>query len=144
MLYLALLLATRGAPLTREALTLAGILLASLAAVKFGPWALARYDSPDPKPFVLDEFAGQWTALLVLPGLAGGTPAEIALILLGQFLLFRILDVIKPPPARQFERLPQGWGVLTDDLMAGIYANLAGQIVWRLWPAAGWSAWLGL
>jgi phosphatidylglycerophosphatase A len=34
------------------------------------------------------------------------------------------MDILKPPPARQFERLPSGWGIMLDDLMAGVYANL--------------------
>ena len=54
------------------------------------------------------------------------------------FLLFRLFDIWKPPPARRFERLPGGLGVVADDLMAGVYANLCGQLLWRvLWPGAG-------
>jgi len=48
------------------------------------------------------------------------------------FLAFRAFDIVKPPPARQMEALPRGWGVLLDDLAAGIYANLACQLVLRL------------
>ena len=40
------------------------------------------------------------------------------------FFCFRIMDIVKPPPARQFERLPGGFGIMLDDLMAGVYANL--------------------
>jgi phosphatidylglycerophosphatase A len=46
--------------------------------------------------------------------------------------VFRAADIVKPPPARQFERLPCGWGVLMDDVMAGVYANLLGQVAVRL------------
>jgi phosphatidylglycerophosphatase A len=49
-----------------------------------------------------------------------------------QFFVFRAADIVKPPPARQFERLPCGWGVLMDDVMAGVYANLLGQVAVRL------------
>lgn len=123
-------------------ITLLGAALASYLCVRWGAWAIARFGSTDPKPFVLDEFAGQWVALLATPPLAlgaiGGNGAWPAaafwLWLAGQFFLFRLFDVWKPPPARQLERLPAGWGVLCDDLMAGVYANLLGQIAWRLTP----------
>lgn len=119
--------------------TLLGIAAASHFAVHWGTWAIARFGSDDPKPFVLDEFAGQWVALLVSPAAAlawpGGWPSMAALAwLASQFFLFRVFDVWKPPPARQLEDLPAGWGVLCDDLMAGVYANLAGQLLWRFTP----------
>jgi phosphatidylglycerophosphatase A len=70
----------------------------------------------DPGIVVVDEVVGMWTSLLFLPF----TPATA----LAGFLLFRILDVFKPYPARQLESLPGGWGIMSDDVMAGIYANL--------------------
>ena len=70
----------------------------------------------DPGVVVVDEVVGQWVTLLFLPF----TPAVAAC----GFVLFRILDVFKPWPARQFESLPGGWGIMSDDLMAGIYGNL--------------------
>jgi phosphatidylglycerophosphatase A len=70
----------------------------------------------DPGIVVVDEVLGMWISLLFLPL----TPATA----IAGFLLFRILDVFKPWPARQFESLPGGWGIMSDDLMAGIYANL--------------------
>ena len=51
------------------------------------------------------------------------------------FLLFRLMDVLKPWPARDLEHLPGGWGIMADDLMAGVYANLllrAGLTVWAV------------
>ncbi len=48
------------------------------------------------------------------------------------FGLFRLFDIWKPSPARQAERLPAGLGVMADDLVAGLYANLCGQILWRI------------
>ncbi len=74
----------------------------------------------DPGLVVVDEVAGQWLALAPLHNLNWKGA-------LAAFLLFRILDVFKPPPARQFERLPGGTGIVADDLMAGIYAAL---ILW--------------
>jgi phosphatidylglycerophosphatase A len=70
----------------------------------------------DPGIVVVDEVVGMWTSLLFLPF----NPATA----IAGFVLFRIMDVFKPYPARQFESLPGGWGIMTDDLMAGIYANL--------------------
>ena len=70
----------------------------------------------DPGVVVVDEVVGQWVTLLFLPF----TPA----VAVAGFLLFRVLDVFKPWPARQLESLPDGWGIMSDDVMAGIYANL--------------------
>jgi phosphatidylglycerophosphatase A len=75
-----------------------------------------RLGRKDPGAAVVDEVVGMWVSLLFLPF----TPATAA----AGFVLFRVLDVFKPYPARQFEALPGGWGIMTDDVMAGIYANL--------------------
>ena len=45
---------------------------------------------------------------------------------------FRVFDIFKPPPARAMEKLPLGWGVLVDDLVAGLYANIAAQVFLRV------------
>jgi phosphatidylglycerophosphatase A len=77
---------------------------------------------------VIDEVAGMWISLLFLP--------KSVLIHLIAFLLFRAMDIIKPLGARQIQKLPGGWGVVADDLLAGIYANILGQIVVMIfWPA---------
>lgn len=70
----------------------------------------------DPGPIVIDEVMGMLLTLFMIPVGWGG-------ILLG-FLLFRALDVMKPFPARRLERLHGGYGVMADDAMAAIYANL--------------------
>ena len=75
-----------------------------------------RLGRKDPGAAVVDEVVGMWLSLLFLPF----TPATA----LAGFLLFRLLDVFKPWPARQLEALPGGWGIMTDDVMAGVYANL--------------------
>jgi phosphatidylglycerophosphatase A len=121
-----------------EAVTLAGILGSAWLSVAWGRWAIERFGRKDPGQFVLDEFAGQWVALLWLAPLATVGLAQFAWVVGGQFVLFRILDVIKPPPARQLERLPAGWGILCDDLMSGCYALVIGQLIWRVSPAAEW------
>ena len=75
----------------------------------------------DPRPVVIDEAAGLFVTLLYLP--AG--PLTFAL----GFVLFRVMDVVKPPPARRAEGLPGGWGIVVDDLIAGAYANGALRIL---------------
>jgi len=127
-----------------ESVTVVGILLSSWISVIWGEWAIERFKRKDPSQFVLDEFAGQWIALLWLPIAANSHSLTAAgfwtfcWIVGVQFVLFRILDVIKPPPARQFENLPAGWGILCDDLMSGAYALIIGQIIWHYTPAAQW------
>ncbi len=121
-----------------EVVLVAGVLLASVLSVRFGGWAIARFGRADPKPFVLDEFAGQWLTLLALPVAYTAGVWAVACVAGMGFFLFRVFDVIKPPPARSAERLPAGWGILTDDLVAGLYANLLGQVLWHLTPLGTW------
>lgn len=104
--------------------------------VALGPWAAGYYagrsrKEGDPGQVVIDEFAGQWLSLLLIPLPAASVSGAAAAFFL-QFILFRVFDVIKPPPGRWLERLPAGWGMLMDDLAAGVYANVVGQIVLRL------------
>jgi phosphatidylglycerophosphatase A len=54
------------------------------------------------------------------------------------FLLFRLFDIFKPWPARRLEKLPKGWGILADDLLAGVYSGAALLICLKLW--IGWPA----
>ena len=81
----------------------------------------------DPGLVVVDEVAGIWVTLLFLPF----TAVTAAL----GFLLFRIMDIWKPWPARQLEHLPEGWGIMADDLMAGVYANLLLRVALLVVPA---------
>jgi len=80
----------------------------------------------DPGIVVVDEVVGMWASLLFLPFTLGTAAAG--------FVLFRIMDVVKPYPARQLEDLPGGWGIMSDDLMAGVYANLVLRVVLLVWP----------
>jgi phosphatidylglycerophosphatase A len=75
------------------------------------------YGKTDPRHVVIDEVMGMVMTLFLNPVGTGGA-------LLG-FLLFRATDVIKPWPANRLEGLPGGWGVMADDAMAALYANLA-------------------
>lgn len=81
----------------------------------------------DPGPVVMDEVVGMLITLAFIP--VGWTGA------LAGFVLFRIFDVIKPYPARRFERLHGGLGVMADDAMAAVYANVALRILVFLLPA---------
>ena len=92
------------------------------------PWAEREFGRRDPQPFVMDEVAGQWVALLALPP-SGISPIWFAA---GGWFLFRVFDVLKPFPIRKLERLPAGWGIVTDDLMAGVYACVALQVLFRI------------
>ena len=76
----------------------------------------AELGLPDPGRFVIDEACGQLLALFLVP-------REWIPLALG-FVLFRIFDVIKPFPIRKLENLPGGWGVMADDVGAGIAAGL--------------------
>lgn len=69
----------------------------------------------DPGFVVIDEFVGFFATVFLLPHSVGLGAAA--------FFLFRFLDIAKPPPARQAERLKGGWGVVADDLVAGIMGN---------------------
>lgn len=83
-----------------------------------GAAAAGRYASelgrPDPGLIVIDEVCGQLIALAFLPG--GGVPVGIS------FALFRFFDIIKPWPIRKLESLPGGWGIMADDVAAGLVA----------------------
>jgi phosphatidylglycerophosphatase A len=75
----------------------------------------------DPQNVVIDEVAGQWITLLFVP-VAWQT-------VLAGFILFRGFDILKPPPVRQLERLPEGTGIVVDDVAAGVYALLMMQLL---------------
>lgn len=108
---------------------LAVAILASWACVGWGDYVEATWEK-DPSHCTIDEVAGQAVALLAMPSAAD--PRSWFVVAGVCFVLFRVMDIVKPPPARQFEKLPKGWGVLTDDLMAGVYANITAQLIIRL------------
>jgi len=56
------------------------------------------------------------------------------IIIVSALILFRIFDIFKPEPVNLLQKLPRGWGVLADDIMAGIYANIVLQISLRIFP----------
>ena len=107
---------------------LAGTLVVTAAGFWSAGTAERHFGRSDPGHVVIDEVAGQMLTLLVLPFGAGVAAAG--------FLLFRLFDILKPFPVRRLEGLPGGSGIMADDLMAGIYANLVLQALvrWAAWP----------
>lgn len=71
---------------------------------------------PDPGPVVIDEVVGFFVSTAFLP--------QSLLLGIAAFFGFRVLDILKPSPAREAESLPGGWGVVMDDVAAGVYVNL--------------------
>src|SRR5262245_20068426 len=95
------------------------------------PWAVAYWKQEDPSHFVLDEIAGYLMVPLLLPQ---GTLWQVGF---WGFLLFRVFDIVKIPPARQIDRNMHGsWGILLDDLVSGAYAALVLYVYRWLTPAA--------
>jgi phosphatidylglycerophosphatase A len=97
--------------------------IVALAAV--GLWSATEaehhFGGIDPGPVVIDEVIGMLITLAFIPvNMAGAIVA---------FLIFRFLDVVKPWPARRLEQLPGGFGVVLDDMMAGVYGNV---MMWGL------------
>ena len=113
------------------------VVAGSLVCVKFAPAAIAATGKNDPGEVVADEFAGQAVTLVSVPLAmgAGFTAGQIWATAGIAFLIFRILDVAKPWPIRKLEKLPQGWGILADDLLAGVFGAVVLHITVWLWLA---------
>ncbi len=95
------------------------MLLSTLAFAALAIWAAdlaERHFGHDSSRIVIDEYAGFVVSVLLLP--------KSLLLFAVAFVLFRALDIVKPFPARQAEALPGGVGIVTDDLVAGIYTNI--------------------
>lgn len=84
--------------------------------------------SKDPQIVVLDE-------IVAVMFVQAWFPVTVGYVLSG-FFWFRVFDILKPPPARQLERLPGGWGIVSDDLAAAVYAALAVWVTGLLIPLA--------
>ena len=109
-------------------LPLASYLLTVTAFTFFACWIAGRaeilYGAKDPGKIVIDEVAGFMVTMIAVPCSAATVTAG--------FLLFRLFDIIKPFPARQIDRkLKNGYGVVLDDIVAGIYACLALHVAAR-------------
>jgi phosphatidylglycerophosphatase A len=103
---------------------IAGIFLSIVVGVPAATIAASESGRHDPGFVVIDEVAGQWISLLWSP--FDWRHALIALI------LFRLFDITKPFPVRRLESLPAGWGIVFDDVGAGLYALGVASIL-RIW-----------
>ncbi len=82
------------------------------------------HGTADPSIVVIDEIVGMWISMFAI------SPSLLSVAV--AFVMFRIFDIIKPYPARQMERLQNGWGIMLDDVVAGIYANIAARLIMAL------------
>lgn len=99
------------------------ILFLFVLGVIFAGEAEKIYKRKDARMIVIDEACGMLLALFVVP-------FNMFSVIFG-FFLFRIFDVLKPPPARRLEKLTGSLGVMFDDLVAAIYTNFVLQIIFR-------------
>jgi phosphatidylglycerophosphatase A len=135
--YLPLMPGTFGSLVGIGVFMLLGSLAAQLVGVALitwvGIWAASRTERilrlKDPGKVVVDEVAGQMIALLPLS--LNGTVGKAGIIV--SFILFRLFDIFKPYPARRFERLRSGLGIMADDLVAGVYAAIGTALVMFIW-----------
>lgn len=110
-----------------------GLRLVMLAVwIVVGTWASDRAEQRyghDARCIVVDEVAGLWLSVLWVPWDLPHLAAA--------FFLFRVFDVLKPPPAYQLQSLPGGWGIMADDLAAGLYTLLVLWVAGLLFPSFG-------
>ncbi|MGB7291815.1 MAG: phosphatidylglycerophosphatase A [Thermodesulfobacteriota bacterium] len=99
-----------------------------IALIIFSVWvseiARIRLGDSDPSSIVIDEVCGFLVTMILIP------PSMINITM--GFLLFRFFDILKPPPIRRSETLSGGMGIVADDVLAGIYANILLQIFVRV------------
>ena len=101
---------------TQSLVTVAVIFLAIVTSGK----AEEKYGT-DGRRIVIDEVAGMFVSLCFLP--------RSLPVFLAAFVVFRVFDILKPFPANRLQRLPGGWGVVADDVFAGIYTNVLMRIL---------------
>ncbi len=117
----------------RDAVWLQVIVIAAvcIAGAWSGTVAERHFGKRDPGQVVVDEVAGMMVTLFLNP-VSGVAPIALA------FLLFRAADIVKPFPVNRLERLPGGAGIMADDVMAGVYANVALRLLmWVFGHAVG-------
>jgi len=98
----------------------------SVLITAIGVWSSSMMEpvwGKDPSKVVIDEVSGMCISLLFLP-------VNVTYLLCG-FILFRFFDILKPLYIRKMELLPAGWGIMADDVLAGVYTNILLQtVVW--------------
>jgi len=106
--------------------------LSTIGCIVWGDFTIKTFGRKDPSQCTLDEWAGQAIALCFLPIGAAGNWQDHLIAVGVAFVTFRIFDIFKPPPARQAEKLSKGIGVVSDDIIAGVYANIASLIILKV------------
>ena len=101
---------------------LVGVCASTALGLWCAPAAIRHFGSGDPASVVIDEVAGTWLAIALIPA-ATLVAAPLTGVLLG-VLLFRVFDIAKPWPVSWFERLPGAVGIMADDLAAGLAAGI--------------------
>ena len=141
ILVLVLLWAGSAAWMVNAALILVAVVFA-VSCVAFGRWAERHFHVRDPRQVVADEIVGQCVALLLLPWrevVDGDGWAWNITLAATALAAFRFFDILKPPPIGALQRLPEGWGILLDDVLAGVYAlGVTHALAWLVWPSVGW------
>ncbi len=98
-------------------LSLIGVVITSLAEKTLGH---------DDGKIIIDEFVGYFVTILFLP--------KSLLLAIYAFIFFRVFDIAKPQPIYKVQSLPKGWGIMVDDIVAGVFANICLQILIRIFP----------
>ena len=109
---------------------LIGLILLSVAICSVAAQVLGG--GKDPQSIVLDE-------IVALPIVFLGLPGKNLIIWIAGFLLFRLFDIAKPFPVRQVEKLPSGWGIVADDVVAAVYAMLSLRFLMWLDRVFAWE-----
>jgi len=111
------------------------VLAGSIVCVKYSPAIIAKTGRTDPGEIVADELAGQAAAFLPISFIVATVLSgnQIWIVIGANFLLFRFFDILKPWPIRKLEKLPAGWGILADDLLAGVYASVVLIVGCKFW-----------
>jgi phosphatidylglycerophosphatase A len=100
------------------------IIPAIIISLFYGIFVGSKFEAvygKDPSQCTVDEFVGTWISLIALP--------KILWIIVAAFLIWRILDIIKPPPARSLEKLKGGLGIMIDDVVSGIYTLIIMHLI---------------
>lgn len=116
-------LASALTPSLRTPVAIALAVLVTLIGIPAATEVARGFGVKDPQFVVIDEVAGQLVSLIAVP-LAWKS-------FLAGFILFRVFDILKPPPVRQLEALPEGTGIVLDDIAAGLYALIVAHLFLR-------------
>ncbi len=109
--------------------SLSSLIIASIIFFVIGVWAATLCEQEwghDPGKVVWDEVVGMMVTVTLMP-------KQLVIYLLA-FILFRLFDILKPFPANKSQQLPKGWGVMVDDVIAAIFANIVLHIVRIIFP----------